>query len=103
MNHLSVDTDHAYQTSRAVANDAQELRDELTGLQRDWDNLSRGWSGAAAAAYSAIWAEWVEGATTLVDSLVESSHELGLAAVAYSEQDAGSAATLRSVPMDLGL
>ena len=103
MDHLRVDTEHAYNTSRAVGNDAQELRDELGGLQRDWDNLSRGWSGAASSAYSAIWGEWLEGATTLVDSLVESSHNLGAAAVAYSEQDASSAATLRSAPMDLGL
>lgn len=36
MDHLNVDTDQAHNTSRAVGNDAQELRDELAGLQRDW-------------------------------------------------------------------
>jgi hypothetical protein len=45
MNHLCVDADQAYNISRAVGNDAQELREELAGLQRDWDNLSREWSG----------------------------------------------------------
>ena len=69
MDHLSVDADQAYNISRAVGNDAQELREELEGLQRDWDNLSREWSGAASYAYSAIWCEWLEGATTLVDAL----------------------------------
>jgi hypothetical protein len=33
MDHLRVDADQAYHTSRAVGNDAQELREELAGLQ----------------------------------------------------------------------
>ena len=37
----------------------------MAGLQRDWDNLSREWSGVASSAYSAIWCEWLEGATTV--------------------------------------
>jgi WXG100 family type VII secretion target len=100
VDHLKVDVDQAYNTSRAVSNDAQELREELAGLHRDWDNLSRGWSGVASSAYSAIWCEWLEGATTLVDALPESSHNLGVAAVSYSEQDAGSAAALDSTLAD---
>jgi WXG100 family type VII secretion target len=99
MDHLRVGADQAYNTSRAVGNDAEELREELAGLQRDWDNLSRGWSGVASSAYSGIWSEWLEGATTLVNALAESSHNLGVAAVSYSEQDAGSAAALRSTPL----
>ena len=103
INHLEVDADHAYDTSRTVGNDAQELRDELRGIQRDWDNLSRGWSGAASSAYSTIWTEWLEGATAVVDSLVESSHKLGVAAVAYFEQDASSAVIVGTAQMDLGI
>jgi WXG100 family type VII secretion target len=103
MDHLRVEADQAFNTSRVVGNDAQELRDELAGLQRDWDNLSREWSGVASSAYSAIWCEWLEGATTLVDALVESSHNLGVAAVSYSERDAGSAAAIRSTPIELGI
>jgi WXG100 family type VII secretion target len=102
MDHLGVDADQAYNTSRAVGNDAQELREELAGLQRDRENLSREWSGVASSAYSAIWGEWLEGATTLVHALAESSHDLGVAAVSYSEQDADSAAALRSTPIDMG-
>lgn len=103
MDQLRVHTDQAFNTSHAVSNDAEELRDELASLQRDWDNLSRGWSGNASSAYSSIWAEWLEGATTLVDALAESSHNLGLAAVRYGEQDAGSAVTIESTTVDLGL
>jgi WXG100 family type VII secretion target len=68
MDHLRVKADQAYNISRAVGNDAQELREESAGLQRDWDNLSREWSGVAASANSAIWGEWLEGATTLIDA-----------------------------------
>ena len=103
MDRLRVDVDQAYNTSRAVGNDAEELREELAGLQRDWDNLSREWSGAASSAYSTIWGEWLEGATTLVDALAESSHNLGVAAVSYSEQDASSAEALGETQIDLGL
>jgi hypothetical protein len=41
MDHLRVEADQAFNTSRVVGNDAQELREELAGLRRDWDNLSR--------------------------------------------------------------
>lgn len=103
MDHLRVDADHAYNTSRAVGNDAEELREELTRLERDWDNLSRGWTGLASSAYSAMWAEWLGVASTLVDALAERSHNLGLAAVRYSEQDSHSGAAIESVPLDPGI
>jgi WXG100 family type VII secretion target len=103
MDHLRVDADHAFDTSHAVGNDAEELREELAGLQRDWDNLSHGWTGAASSAYSAIWTEWLHGANTLVEALADTSHKLGVAAVRYSEQDAGSAAALDAASIDLGL
>lgn len=102
MDPLRVEADHAYNVSRAVGNDAQELQEELAGLQRDWDNLSREWSGVASSAYSAIWSEWLEGATKLVHALEESSHNLGVAAVSYSEQDTASAEAL-STSVDLGI
>lgn len=100
---MRVDADEAYNTSHAVSNDAQELRDELAALQRQWDNLSRGWTGAASSAYSSIWTEWLDGASKLVDALAESSHNLGVAAVRYAEQDADSATAVNSTTLDLGL
>lgn len=103
MNHLKVDADETFNISHAVGNDAEELRDELASLQREWDNLSRGWTGAAATAYASIWDEWLDGATTLVDSLADSARNLGQAAARYAEQDNASATTLESAEMDLGL
>lgn len=103
MKYLLVDADQAYNTAHALGNDAVELREELAGLERDWDNLSRGWSGVASSAYADGWKDWLESAITLVDVLTDLSHNLGLAAVRYSEQDSQSAALIASVPMDLGI
>lgn len=100
---MRVAADEAYNISHAVSNDAQELREELAALQRQWDNLSRGWTGAASSAYSAIWTEWLDGASKLVDALAESSHNLGVAAVRYAEQDTDSATAVNSTTIDLGL
>jgi len=102
MDHLKVDPDVAFNTSRSVSNDAVELHEQLDGLQRDWDNLSRGWSGAASSAYSPLWAEWFDGATTLVDTLEELSHKVAAAAARYVDQDGSAAVSLESTVVDLG-
>ena len=103
MNRLQVDVDEVYATSHAIGNEAEELRDELVVLQRDWENLSREWSGTASSAYSKIWAEWLEGATALVNALADSSHDLGAAAVGYGETDTDSAAHVDSTAIGLRL
>jgi WXG100 family type VII secretion target len=92
--HLEVDADLAFNTSHNVSNDAEELRAELAGLAREWGNVSHGWSGAAASAFTPIWEEWHDGATTLVEALAESSRRLAQAAVLYEEQDTTSAHAL---------
>lgn len=70
--HLNVVPDFAFNTSRAVRTDAVALHEQLTGMQWDWSNMPRGWSGAASA-YSPLWAEWFDGAATLVDTLERGS------------------------------
>lgn len=77
MQQLRVDVDQAFAASRALGNDAVELGEELDNLMREWDNLARGWSGIASSTYSNAWAEWLEGAVTLVDALAERSRTLG--------------------------
>ncbi|BCI51605.1 hypothetical protein NIIDNTM18_08830 [Mycolicibacterium litorale] len=102
MDNLEVDADEAFNTSHALSVDAEELREELASLQREWDNLAREWAGTAASAYSSIWDEWLEGAT-MVNSLADSSLNLGRATALYAEQDASSAAAVESTTIDLGL
>jgi WXG100 family type VII secretion target len=103
MDNLEVDPDVAFSTSQSVSNDAVELHEQLAGLQRDWDNLSRGWSGAASSAYSPLWVEWLNGATALVDSLEELSHKVAAAAARYVDQDGSAAESIDSTAVDLGL
>lgn len=100
MNSLKVDPDVAFDTSRSVSNGAVELHEQLVGLQRDWDNLARGWSGTAASTYSPLWEEWVEGATTLIETLEELAQKLAVTAAKYAEQDAQSASSISSVPIE---
>lgn len=101
MEQLRVDVDQAFAASQALGNDAVELGEELDDLHREWDNLSRGWSGLASSAYSEAWAEWLEGAVTLVDALSERSRKVGQAAVRYSEQDGESGEVISAVQTDL--
>jgi WXG100 family type VII secretion target len=100
---LRVDADTAFNTSHVVSNDAEELREELSRLSREWDNVSHGWSGVAASAFTQIWEEWHEGAANIVETLAESSRRLAKAAVLYEERDANSAQMLDSAGDGVGL
>jgi WXG100 family type VII secretion target len=101
--HLRVDADAAFNTSHVVGNEAEELRDELSRLSREWDNLSHGWSGMAASAFGPAWEEWHEGAARIVEALAESSRRLAQAAVLYEERDISSAQMLGSADIGTGL
>lgn len=100
---LKVNADVAFNTAHSVGNDAEELREELSRLTREWDNVSHGWSGAAAAAFAPIWEEWHEGAAKIVETLAESSRNLAQAAVSYQEEDVNSAESLGSAGLEMGL
>ena len=101
--HLRVDADAAFSTSHVVSNEAEELREELSRLSREWDNLSHGWSGVAASAFAPVWEEWHEGAARIVEALAESSRRLAQAAVLYEERDISSARMLGSADTGIGL
>jgi WXG100 family type VII secretion target len=94
--HLKVDADNAFNTSHSVSNDAEELREELTHLSQEWDNLSHGWSGVAASAFAPAWEEWHSGAAQIIEALAESSRRLAQAAVLYDTTDADSAHSFES-------
>jgi WXG100 family type VII secretion target len=101
--HLRVDADAAFNTSHVVSNEAEELREELARLSRGWDNLSHGWSGVAASAFTPAWEEWHEAAARIVEVLAESSRRLAQAAVLYEERDNNSAEMLGSTGSEIGL
>jgi WXG100 family type VII secretion target len=101
--HLRVDADAAFNASHVISNEAEELREELSRLAREWDNLSHGWSGVAASAFAPAWEEWHEGAARIVESLAESSRRLSQAAVLYEERDTSSAHALGSAGSGMDL
>ena len=103
MSHLEVDPDVAFSTSRSVTNEAVELHEQLAGLQRDWDNLSRGWSGAASAAYAPLWEEWLEAANSLVGTLEDLSGKVAAAAAEYVDRDGGIAESVDSAAVNVEL
>jgi WXG100 family type VII secretion target len=94
--HLKVNADIAFNTSHAVSNEAEELREELFRLSHEWDNLAHGWSGVAASAFSPAWEEWHQGAAEIIEALAESSRRLAQAAVLYEVRDADAAQTLEN-------
>src|ERR1700682_82055 len=101
--HLRVDADAAFNASHFISNEAEELREEVSRLSREWDNLSHGWSGVAASTFAPAWEDWHEGAARIVDALAESSRRLARAAVLYEEPDTCSAQTLGSAGIAMGL
>lgn len=101
--HLTVDADAAFNASRALSNDAEELRDELVNLAAEWKNVTHGWTGVAASAYAPLFDEWRDNAQELIDSLGESARCLAEAAVLYQQQDAHSAADVDATAIEMGL
>lgn len=94
--HLMAKPGEVFNTAHTVANHAAELHEELDRLTREWDNLSHGWSGVAASAFTEPWEEWQQGATKLIELLDESSHRLAQAAVMYEEEDASAARSVEA-------
>lgn len=100
---LNVNTDAAFTTAHTVSDDAAELRNELDRIAGEWQNVSHGWSGAAASAYADLWEEWHEGAAKVIDVLAESSRDLAQAAALYDEQDVHSAEAVQALSNEMGL
>ena len=100
---LTVDADAAFNASRALSNDAQELREELARLAHEWRNLTHSWTGTAASAYAPLFDEWRDNAHELVESLDDSARRLAEAAARYQEQDTSAAARLEDTVSRMGL
>jgi WXG100 family type VII secretion target len=93
---LKVSATEAFAAAQAIGNHAEDLRDELQRLVREWEDLSHSWSGAAASAFAPPWQEWHEGAAKLTEMLADTSRKLAGAAVVYDEQDSEGAHALGS-------
>ncbi|ETZ97940.1 WXG100 type VII secretion target family protein [Mycobacterium kansasii 824] len=62
--------------AHVLTNQADELKDELDSIARQWRELSSTWTGVAASAYQPPWQEWYSGAATAAAILEEHSQLL---------------------------
>ncbi len=67
---------------------AQQLRDGLGSLDTEVGQmLGTSWTGAASTAYDAVWREWHEGASKVLQGLTGMSELLRSAAQRYAASD----------------
>ncbi|MBI3226167.1 MAG: WXG100 family type VII secretion target [Mycolicibacterium cosmeticum] len=99
---LHFNTENLFDACNAIGSYAEDLRDELARLSREWDNLSHSWSGTAASAFSPAWDEWHQGAAKIVELLAETARNLALAATSYGENDSHSASALADASAEIG-
>lgn len=72
---------------------AQELRAGLGSIDDEVGKLLGGsWTGEASSSYNAVWREWHEGATKVLQGLTTMSALLADAASRYSQTDQAGAA-----------
>lgn len=100
MKQLTVDVEVALKAANSVGSDAAELREELASLQREWHDIAHGWKGSAASAYAALWEQWHDGATRVVQTVADAAQDLTQAALLYAQQDEQSACRLQSASPD---
>lgn len=84
---MIVNSGEVFKAAQVIGSQAQEMCEGVDALLRDWESLSAGWSGAAAAAFAPAWEEWHSGATKLNAMLAAWADRLARAAVAYEYQD----------------
>jgi len=75
----------------------EELARDAATLGRSVDELlSAGWSGLAADSYARGWADWLEGAGTVLAGLEEMGSLLGVNRATYQENEDTTSARLRA-------
>jgi WXG100 family type VII secretion target len=82
---------------------AERLRDDRDQVARQVDTLlDGGWSGPAATAYAASWAEWCSGAEQVLDALVAMTRLLDAVHRDLTERDLGAGSGLSRIAARLG-
>lgn len=74
---------------------AQQLRDGLGSLDDEvGQTLGSSWTGSAATAYTAVWREWHEGSSKVLQGLMTMSELLASAAARYAATDQTGGASI---------
>jgi WXG100 family type VII secretion target len=92
---LQATPDMLRQVSTEFGNAAQQLRASLGSLDGEVAQmLGPNWTGEAASAYDAVWREWHEGSSKVLEGLTAMSELLTSAAAGYSDTDRDGGATI---------
>ena len=92
---LSVTPEILRQVSTEFEAAAQQLRDGLGALDGEIAQmLGPSWSGGAASAYDAVWREWHDGSSKVLQGLTTMSNLLASAAARYSTTDQAGGETI---------
>lgn len=95
MAELHVTPEMLRQVSTEFGAAAQQLQASLGSLDSEVAQmLGPNWTGEAASAYDAVWREWHEGSSKVLEGLTAMSDLLTLAAAGYSDTDRDSGATI---------
>ncbi|BBX27461.1 WXG100 family type VII secretion target [Mycolicibacterium alvei] len=92
---LQVTPETLRQVSTEFATAAQQLHASLGSLDSEVAQmLGPSWTGSAASAYDAVWREWHEGSSKVLDGLTAMSDLLASAAARYSGTDRDGGVTI---------
>jgi WXG100 family type VII secretion target len=95
---LSMNLESMASTVHVLANQADELQEELDSVTRAWNELSSTWTGVAASSFDPPWDEWHDGAKTVTSMLHERAHLLTRALALMAEHEGTGARALGAVP-----
>jgi len=95
---MHVSPDDLRATATWIADQANELDDELTKVNRaPTDLLGDGWQGRAASSHEDGWLEWARGAADVIAALRGSADMLRSNADAYQGQEDAASAGLNNL------
>ncbi|WP_197508404.1 WXG100 family type VII secretion target [Mycobacterium sp. E802] len=93
---LTTDWESMVSSARLLAEQAAQLAAELDSIEKERDDLTSTWTGAAASTFAPVWREWHDGAQRVARALDESCDLLRQAATTYVDQDNEGAQAIAS-------
>lgn len=97
---LRVDPPAMRGVAEALSGRADELRNQLAGLEAQVGEMLGGWRGASGSAYACAWELWHRGAGEVEVGLSMLARLVAQAGGSYQGNEAASAQALRSVRHD---
>jgi ESAT-6 family protein len=94
---LRVDPQMMHGFAQALRGGAENLRNQLAGLDAQVGEMLGGWQGGSGNAYSSAWARWHRGAREVEAGLSILANAVAHAGSGYQHNEAVSAQAIRQV------